>query len=306
MNKKTCIKCNLEKDISEFYHNKGYKDGHIPKCRDCIKKYRNLDKNKERERIQKQKYYQLNKEKKDAYSRKWAKEHPEQEKLRWEKSRKKHRDKINERARQKCKTPEFKEYQKQWRDKNPEKVKIFRKTAYEKHKYRQFERKRERYKTEPQINVKVKLSARIRYLLSNLDKKNGKKTIEFLGCNLEELINHFKTLFYPRNLQNNNKMMDLSDLCSSEVEIDHIIACHHFDLSKKEEQKKCFHYTNLQPLWKEDHRIKTDNDLKEFYKWKNSGLSLEEYNKVYPFHNQKFKDIIPDISNFPQAIFQSQ
>ena len=31
--------------------------------------------------------------------------------------------------------------------------------------------------------------------------------------------------------------------------IDHIIPCSSFDLTKPEEQQKCFHYTNLQPLW---------------------------------------------------------
>jgi hypothetical protein len=32
-------------------------------------------------------------------------------------------------------------------------------------------------------------------------------------------------------------------------EIDHIRPCCTFDLSKPKEQKKCFYYTNLQPLW---------------------------------------------------------
>lgn len=31
--------------------------------------------------------------------------------------------------------------------------------------------------------------------------------------------------------------------------IDHILPCASFDLTKISEQKKCFHYTNLQPLW---------------------------------------------------------
>lgn len=33
-------------------------------------------------------------------------------------------------------------------------------------------------------------------------------------------------------------------------EVDHIKPCSLFDLSKENEQQKCFHYTNLQPLFK--------------------------------------------------------
>lgn len=40
--------------------------------------------------------------------------------------------------------------------------------------------------------------------------------------------------------------------------IDHIVPCASFDLSKPEEQKKCFHYTNLQALWWRDNIVKGD------------------------------------------------
>lgn len=37
--KKTCYKCKKKKDISLFYKHKGMLDGHLNKCKACIKKY---------------------------------------------------------------------------------------------------------------------------------------------------------------------------------------------------------------------------------------------------------------------------
>ena len=38
--------------------------------------------------------------------------------------------------------------------------------------------------------------------------------------------------------------------------IDHIKPCISFDLTKEEEQKKCFHWSNLQPLWAKENIAK--------------------------------------------------
>jgi hypothetical protein len=40
--------------------------------------------------------------------------------------------------------------------------------------------------------------------------------------------------------------------------IDHIIPCARFNLVDLEQQKLCFHYTNLQPLWAKDNLSKAD------------------------------------------------
>lgn len=40
--------------------------------------------------------------------------------------------------------------------------------------------------------------------------------------------------------------------------VDHIIPCSSFDLTDIKQQKICFHYTNLQPLWAIDNLKKSN------------------------------------------------
>ena len=41
-----------------------------------------------------------------------------------------------------------------------------------------------------------------------------------------------------------------------EWQIDHIIPCSYFDLTKEENQRICFNYRNLQPLWASENNKK--------------------------------------------------
>jgi hypothetical protein len=71
-----------------------------------------------------------------------------------------------------------------------------------------------------------------------VQKKHG-NTMELTGCTKEELVKHLEMNF-KENMSWDNY---------GEWHIDHIKPCASFDLTKEEEQKKCFHWTNLQPLW---------------------------------------------------------
>ena len=56
--------------------------------------------------------------------------------------------------------------------------------------------------------------------------------------------------------------------------VDHIKPCALFDLTKIEEQKKCFHYTNLQPLWWRDNIKKSHHYTNEVLEEKQSSVNL--------------------------------
>ena len=86
-------------------------------------------------------------------------------------------------------------------------------------------------------------------LCAALKRKNAKKgfsTMELTGCELPFLKQYLEDKFKPGMTWENH----------GEWHIDHIKPCCSFDLKNEEEQKKCFHYTNLQPLWANENLVK--------------------------------------------------
>src|ERR1035437_1526811 len=95
-----------------------------------------------------------------------------------------------------------------------------------------------------------KLSGRIRSALKRVGIKKSNRTSELLGCNIYKLKTHLQSKF--------SKKMSWDNCGENGWHIDHIIPCRAFNLLNEEEQKKCFHYTNLQPLWNTDNHLKSD------------------------------------------------
>lgn len=105
-----------------------------------------------------------------------------------------------------------------------------------------------RLKTNPAFRIRKNLKTRLYHAVRGFSK--SKKTMELLGCTVEELKKYLESKFlFEMSWSNYGKIW----------EIDHIQPCSSFDLSKEEEQIKCFHYNNLQPLWSKLNRMKSDN-----------------------------------------------
>jgi hypothetical protein len=78
--------------------------------------------------------------------------------------------------------------------------------------------------------------------------KKAYKTMELIGCTIEHLKQYLERQF----------VLGMNWDNWGEWHIDHKIPCATFDLTNTDEQRRCFHYTNLQPLWAIDNFVKND------------------------------------------------
>jgi hypothetical protein len=102
-----------------------------------------------------------------------------------------------------------------------------------------------RYKRENDIDFKLKcnLRKRLSFLLRNSFSNKSEQTMVYLGCSID----------FFKNYLSNNFIDGMSFENYGEWHLDHIVPCYYFDLNIEEDRKKCFHYTNFQPLWAVDN-----------------------------------------------------
>jgi hypothetical protein len=98
-------------------------------------------------------------------------------------------------------------------------------------------RTRERMKSDPLFRAARNIRGRVWSAMKGIRKSVG--TLELLGCSVARVRAHLEGQFRPGMSWNNY----------GEWHIDHIRPCAKFDLTKPEQQKQCFHYSNVQPLW---------------------------------------------------------
>ena len=219
-----CSRCKDEKPCSEFNENKTRHTGYSDKCRPCNRDYQI--------EYRKRKSEELNKKKREKYSTDEGRSKMLESS---KKSYQKHRDRrLKECAKYRENNREAaRKYAEDYRKKNPNSRKEYAKNnkdkinAWNRHKYA----------TDDNFRITRVLRSRMSQAL--FGKSKSGTTEELLGCTVEEAMLYLENQFSEGMSWENH----------GEWHIDHRKPCAAFDLTNEEEQKECFNYKNLQPLW---------------------------------------------------------
>ena len=106
-----------------------------------------------------------------------------------------------------------------------------------------------RRKKTPEQKIASSIRSRVEKCFKRRDVPKHFRYDEYIGCTPQQLVQHIESQFSKgMTWENHGKLWHL----------DHIRPMASFDLSKKEDQLACSHYTNLQPLLKSENLKKSD------------------------------------------------
>jgi endogenous inhibitor of DNA gyrase (YacG/DUF329 family) len=177
-------------------------------------------------------------------------EHKEQHRIYSKEHYLKNKEKRKKQEQERRKDPVHKKRRAEYmanRYKNPvnrEKRKAYYKVYNEKNKEHNLKLTRARYYKyikDPKQRLKFKLRNRLYVALRAKNAEKQLSAMTLIGCSIEYLKKHIESQWLPGMTWENHT--------TNGWHVDHIMPCNTFDLTNIEEQQKCFHYTNLRPLW---------------------------------------------------------
>ena len=104
--------------------------------------------------------------------------------------------------------------------------------------------KRKRYHSDMNYRTRRRLSSQMHKFITGRVKKSRMRKL--VGISAEECRQHIEAQFLEGMSWDNY----------GQWHVDHIVPCDSFDLTDAEQQRECFHYTNVQPLWGEENTRK--------------------------------------------------
>lgn len=117
--------------------------------------------------------------------------------------------------------------------------------SWEQRKASSYKYEQKMYANDVEFRLKKCLRSRFYKAMSRDQKLSS--TLSIVGCSINVLREHLESQFFDGMSWDN----------FGEWEVDHVLPCASFDLTDPDQQRQCFHYSNLQPLWRADNRRKS-------------------------------------------------
>jgi hypothetical protein len=223
----------MERRAHQNKYCKKHREANRKKILEKERKYREANREKLREGYKK--YYKRHRGEILLYQKRHRETHKQERQEYLDRTKQRRREKRQQHSR--LNKERLNANVRRWKALNKDKIR-----KYAKHYFPEYQRKR------GSVDLAFRLRGILRHRVWSALKNNTKsaKTMELIGCSIEYLMGYLEAKFVPgMSWQNYGSW-----------HVDHIKPCATFDLSKPEEQRKCFHYTNLQPLWEGENLTK--------------------------------------------------
>jgi len=217
---KTCSRCHETKVVTDFYRRSPQAHLRVSHCKSCMS-------------IKQKKYYQLNRAR-ISDAGKVYRSNPATLKIIRERNRlwqSNNVDYVNRKRRM-------------WAKENPKKHSASVQKWRRKNRDKLLPKRRAKTRARYASDVNFKITCVLRSRLSTMIRQRGVKytsAADLLGCDVSDLIKYLEQRFDSGMTWENHSPLGWH--------IDHVVPCSAFDMTDQVEQRQCFHYTNLQPMW---------------------------------------------------------
>lgn len=249
MGKKTCTKCEQEKDIGLFVKKSKSPDGYASECKECHNNHNRSKYNEDIEgsrakgRETVKRYIKNHPEKKAACAKRYYTKYPERVAARYKAFYDIHREEIINRSVEyyKLRPDKAKEEGRKHYKKHRVEILAKKKIYGREHRNEHNIRNRKRMATNLQERIAHNLRSRISVVINGRSK--GGRLSLLLGCSMTYFITHIESQF-TLEMGWHNYGKSEGTWC-----LDHVIPVALFDLNDEEQQKCAFSWCNIQPMW---------------------------------------------------------
>lgn len=134
-----------------------------------------------------------------------------------------------------------------WRKKHPQKHVAENALYQRRHPEKVRAQRKKRRRESPAVAIRLNMASRLAMAIRNALGQKSASTMKLVGCEIDQLMAHLESKFQS------GMNWDNYGLGHDRWHCDHIRPCSAYDLKNPAQQRACFHFSNLQPLWQPDN-----------------------------------------------------